>query len=265
MLGPLTFLAVLFSIASLAAQDRPGYVDTPRIPGQPWRVHDAGRPHPPVVEPGPAPERPIAAPADAIRLFGGDEADLAQWRGRDGAAGWDVDPAAGTMTVNGTGDLETRQEFGDCQLHLEFATPATAKGDGQGRGNSGVFLMGRYEIQILDSHDNPTYADGQAAALYGQHPPEVNASRPPGEWQSFDIVFRAPRFDDEGRLLAPARVTVIHNGVVVQAGREFVGATRHRSAATYEPHPATGPLRLQDHGDPLRFRNIWIRALRDEG
>jgi len=162
--------------------------------------------------------------------------------------------------VPGAGGIRTRAAFGDVQLHVEWMAPAPPRGAGQDRGNSGVFLMERYEVQVLDSWNNETYADGQAAALYGQYPPLVNASRPPSEWQSYDIVFRAPRFEGE-RLLEPARVTVFHDGVVVHHAREFLGATRHREVATYEPHAAELPLALQDHGDPVRFRNIWIRRL----
>ena len=235
----------------------PGYRDTPRLPDG-WRVHDADRPRPPVVDPGPAPA-PVAAPADAIVLFDG--SSLAAWRGRDGDAKWTL--ADGAMVVNGTGDLTTREQFGDCQLHVEWAAPAPAKGDSQHRGNSGVFLFGRYEVQILDSFANPTYADGQAGALYGQKPPLVDASRRPGEWQTFDICFRAPRFAD-GELTAPARVTVVHNGVVVQLDEELLGQTAHRAVARYEPHGERGPIKLQDHGDPVRFRNIWVRPLQLE-
>jgi hypothetical protein len=166
------------------------------------------------------------------------------------------------MEVNGTGDIRTRQEFGDCQLHIEWATPKPPSGTSQGSGNSGVFLMGRYEIQVLNSHDNKTYPDGQAAAVYGQSPPLVNASREPGAWQTYDIIFTAPRFRD-GELLQPARVTVIHNGVLVHHAKEILGSTAHRTAPAYQPHGPTGPLVLQDHGNPIRFRNIWIRRLED--
>lgn len=246
-------------VAMAQKNDKPGYTDTPQLPGQEWRVHDADRPRPRVIEPAPA-STPAAPPSDAIQLFGGEDADLSAWAGAgDGDAKWRID--AGAMVVNGTGDIETREHFGDCQLHVEWATPKEIAGEGQGRGNSGVFLMGRYEVQVLDSHDNPTYADGQAAALYGQYPPLVNVSRAPGEWQTYDIVFKAPRFDDEGKLVSPARVTLFHNGVLVHHDRELLGATSHRTLPSYHPHPPTGPIKLQDHGNPVRFRNVWIRPL----
>ena len=163
--------------------------------------------------------------------------------------------------VGRTGDIETREHFGDCQLHLEFATPAEVRGDSQGRGNSGVFLMGRYEIQVLDGYDNPTYADGTTGAIYGQHPPLVNACRKPGEWQTYDIYFTAPRFGPDGKLLAPARVTVVHNGIVVHNNRELLGPTAHKSLPQYRAHEERGPIALQDHGDPVRYRNVWVRDL----
>lgn len=229
----------------------PGYRDTPHLPGGQWRVHDADRPRPEAVHTLP----PGAPPSDAIVLFDG--SGLSAWTTDGEAAAWKVHDGE---LIAGGGNLSTRGAFGDCQLHLEWASPGQPKGESQGRGNSGVFLMGLYEVQVLDSWDNATYADGQAAALYGQFPPLVNASRSPGEWQSYDIVFRAPRFEGE-RLLEPARVTVLHNGVVVHHARELLGATRHREVASYAPHAAALPLALQDHGDPVRFRNIWIRTL----
>ena len=244
------------AILPLLQEPRPGYTDTPVLPGMDWHVHDPDRPYPAEVAPGTA----GAPPADAIVLFDGD--DLDAWAGLDGEASWAVE--GGTMAPNRSGDLRTREVFGDCQLHLEFRCPPEEDGGGQGRGNSGVFLMDRYELQVLDSFRNPTYPDGQAAALYGQYPPLVNASRPAGEWQSFDVVFRAPRFDPSGELLAPARITVLHNGVVVHADRAFLGPTRHRTLPGYEPHPAKAPLRLQDHGDAVRYRNLWIRPLDPE-
>jgi hypothetical protein len=229
-----------------------------------YPIHDENRPQPRVVDPGSAAERPAPPPSDAVVLFDG--RDLGQWRTRkDGsAAKWKV--ADGTMeVVAGTGDIETAQGFGDCQLHVEWATPAVVAGEGQHRGNSGVFLMGgRYEVQVLDSHGNKTYPDGQAGALFGQYPPLVNASRGPGQWQSYDIVFRAPRFDAQGQLLRPARVTVLHNGVLVQDGRVLSGPTAFKKRPPYAAHPAKLPIGLQDHDYPVRFRNIWVRELPDE-
>jgi hypothetical protein len=242
-----------------------GYDDTPMIPGWQWRVHDSTRPQPRVVEPGTAstPESPGRPPSDAIVLFDG--RDSAKWTGRDGRFSWKVEN--GYMEVSpGTGDVQTTAEFGDCQLHLEWAAPSVVKGESQGRGNSGVFLMGRYEIQVLDCYDNPTYADGTTAAIYGQYPPLVNACRKPGEWQTYDILWEGPRFDGD-RVVRPAVVTVIQNGIVVHHHAELIGGTSHRQIPPYEPHPPTGPLRLQDHGDLVRFRNIWYRPLKgyDEG
>jgi len=252
----------------MAEQQKPGYSDTPVIPGQPWKVHDCERPQPRIVTPGTesSQETPGAAPDDAVILFDG--TDLSGWvASRDGStpAAWKVE--GGYMeVVPRTGDIQTVEQFGDCQLHLEWRAPDEIKGECQGRGNSGVFMMGRYEIQVLDCYDNPTYADGTTAGLYGQWPPLVNACRRPGEWQTYDILWEAPRFDAD-ECVRPARVTVLLNGVVVHHAKELMGPTHHRQTTTYEPHPQTGPLTLQDHGDLIRFRNIWYRPLTgyDEG
>jgi len=242
------------ALVPLFAQDRPGYTDTPLIPGSKWKVHDSTRPYPAVVMPG----QPGEAPSDATVLFDG--GGLEHWQAGDGGEpGWRVED--GFMEV-ARGGIKTKRSFGDCQLHLEWATPTEIVGEGQGRGNSGVFFMERYEVQVLDSFENPTYPDGQAAALYGQFPPLVNASRAPGEWQTYDIVFRTPRFDPDGRVNTAATVTVFHNGICVHHDRMFLGPTRHRAVAEYAPHPERGPIRLQDHGNPVRFRNIWVRELR---
>jgi hypothetical protein len=160
-----------------------------------------------------------------------------------------------------SGIIQTRQPFGDCQLHVEFTEPTPPVGEGQERGNSGVFLMGLYEIQVLDSYQSKTYADGQASAVYAQFPPQVNASRPPGQWQTYNIIFHGPRFDKDGKVLRPARVTVLHNGVLVQDNVELSGPTGHHVRPPYKPTPDKLPLSLQDHGNPVRFRNIWIREL----
>jgi hypothetical protein len=233
-----------------------GYSDTPVLPGTQWHVHDGERPQPPVVTPGEFSS--IGRPSDAITLFDG--TTLEGWESaRGGDAAWSLE--GGYMEVMpGTGDIQSRVQFGDCQLHLEWAAPSVVKGDSQGRGNSGVFLMGRYEIQVLDCYDNPTYPDGTTASIYGQFPPLVNACRKPGEWQTYDIIWKAPRFDGD-RLLSPSVVTVIHNGIVVQNAVTLNGPTGHRNIPEWTAHPAEGPLRLQDHGDLVRFRNIWYRPL----
>ncbi len=238
-----------------------GYNDTPMLPGSRWRVHDGTRPQPPVVDPGTpsSQEAPGRPPSDATVLFDG--LDVSKWIGRDGEIRWKVEN--GTLEVTRSGNIETIEHFGDCQLHVEWAAPAGVTGESQGRGNSGVFLMGRYEIQVLDGYENRTYADGHTAAVYGQVPPLVNACRKPGEWQTYDIFFMAPRFDG-GKLVSPAYVTVVHNGVLVHHHTELLGATGHKIVGSYVAHPPKGPLMLQDHGDPVRYRNIWIRALQDD-
>ncbi|HTY84324.1 MAG TPA: DUF1080 domain-containing protein [Silvibacterium sp.] len=232
-----------------------------QVPVITWKIHDPDRPVPPVIDPGTAStqEAPGRPPSDAVVLFDGK--DLAQWAAKDGGpAKWKVEN--GYMeVVPKTGYLVTRQAFGDCQLHVEFAEPVPATGESQERGNSGVFLMGLYEIQVLDSYQNKTYADGQAAAVYGQYPPLVNASRPPGQWQAYDIIFHGPRFAD-GKVVRPARVTVLHNGMLVQDNVELTGPTAHGQRPPYQPGPDRLPLQLQDHGNPVRYRNLWIRELK---
>ena len=224
-----------------------------------WPVHATDRPRPPRVDPGP--ERPpVPPPSDAVVLFDG--SGLGAWQHPDGrAAGWTV--RDGYMeVVPGAGALRTREAFGDVQLHLEWAAPNS--GSGQNSGNSGVFLMERYEVQVLNSFENDTYPDGQAAAIYGQYPPRVNASRPPGAWQTYDLVFRRPRFADDGTLRRPATVTLFHNGVLVHDDVPLTGPTAHRDRPPYTPHPERLPLLLQDHDEPVRYRAIWLRALDDE-
>jgi hypothetical protein len=257
---PISVAALCCLQVATAQEKGPGYTDTPRLPSG-WRVHDAERPRPPAVTPAPA-GTPAPAPADAVVLFDGK--DLSPWLQANGKepARWKVQD--GYMEVNGTGDIRTKGEFGDVQLHVEWMAPAEVKGDSQGRGNSGVFLFGMYEIQVLDSYDNPSYADGQAAALYGQYPPLVNACRKPGEWQTYDIIFVAPRFADDGSVVSPARVTVVHNGIAVQIAQEMLGPSRHRALTSYRKHGDKGSIRLQDHGNPVRFRNIWLRELNCE-
>ena len=236
-----------------------GYDDTPMQPGGRWHIHDGKRPQPPVVTPGVKNADPVPPPSDATVLIGTRD-DLGAWQMTDGSpATWTM---KGGVVETGKGLMRTKAEFTDFQLHVEFATPTTVKGDGQGRGNSGVFLLGKFEVQVLDSYNNPTYPDGQAAAMYGQHPPLVNASRPPGEWQTYDIVFTAPRFA-QGRLDKPAIATVFHNSVVVHNGDAFWGPTAHRKIDPYTPDTAKGPITLQDHGNPVRYRNVWIRPIAD--
>ncbi len=243
-------------------QRKVGYSDTPFLPGNKWRVHDGTRPQPTIITPGTfstqdAPGRP---PSDAVVLFGG--TDLSQWKSAngDGPAPWKTENG---VMITGGGNIVTKGEWGDCQLHVEFCAPNPPHGQDQGRGNSGVFLMGRYEMQVLDNYDNITYADGQAGSVYGQYPPFVNASRKPGEWQVYDILWTAPRFGVDGKVTTPAYVTILHNGVVVQNHSELFGATGHRNFPGYTAHGPTGPIALQDHGDPVRYRNLWIRPLKD--
>jgi len=206
-------------------------------------------PEPPVVTPGATDREP---PSDAIVLFGGE--DTSAWVGGEK---WTVKD--GELIV-GKGMIQTSQHFGDCQLHIEWSAPTPATGTGQQRGNSGVFF-GNYEIQVLDCFENTTYFDGQAAAIYKQQPPLANAMRRPGEWNSYDIIWRAPRFSADGVLSSPAAVTVLHNGILVQNHFELLGDTPYNRPPRYEPHPPELPIRLQDHGNPVRFRNIWIREI----
>jgi hypothetical protein len=240
----------------------PGYDDTPIIPGQRWKVHDRYRPQPPVVTPPTemTQERPGKAPSDAVILFDGTSLDGWVHTGKGTPASWKVEN--GYMEVAPkSGGIETRQHFGDCQLHLELCEPAVVKGEGQGRGNSGVFPMGRYEIQVLDCYNNLTYPDGTSAAIYGEFPPLANACRPPGVWSTYDIIWVGPRFDGE-KFVSPARVTVFFNGIVVHHDVALIGPTTHRKVLAYSAHPPVGPLHLQDHGDLLRYRNIWYRPLK---
>jgi len=255
----LFFIGMLLALPcfNLMAADKklPGYTDTPLIPGQKWRVHDASRPRPKVVKTGPSKTLGAKPPKGAVVLFDG--TDTSMWS----HSKWKVEN--GFMEVTrGSGSLQTKQKFSSIKLHLEFATPKVVKGESQGRGNSGVFLCGPYEVQVLDSWDNMSYADGQCAALYGQFPPRVNACRPPGEWQSYDIEFLAPKWDASGKLERKATVTVLHNGVKVHDKREMIGPSGHRSVRSYKQH-GPGPIQLQDHGNPTRLRNIWLVELED--
>ena len=240
--------ALFLSVATLMAQTRP-----------PCAQHARDCPIPPIVRVGPGAKLPAPPPSDATVLFDG--RDLSAWTGADGKpARWKVDD--GYMEVQkGTGAIQTVQGFGDVQLHVEWATPKPPKGADQDRGNSGVFLMGRYEIQVLDSYGNVTYPDGQAGAVFGQYPPLANASRPPGEWQTYDIIFHRPRFGADGSVQRPATVTVLHNGVLVQDGVTLTGPTAYQSRPPYVAHPDKLPIALQDHEHPVRYRNVWVREL----
>jgi hypothetical protein len=255
--------AVLATASLLVGQDRPklGFKDTPMLPGGKWHVHDGDRPQPPVIAPGTpsTQESPGKAPSDAVILFDG--TDLSHWRTGNGPAAWELKDGA-IVTGAGKGELRSREEFGDCQVHVEWSAPTPPRGRDQGRGNSGVLLMGRYEIQVLDCFENLTYPDGQTAAIYGQYPPLVNACRPPGQWQTYDIIFTAPRFKPDGSVETPAYATVLHNGVLVHNHTALLGPMTYRNLAKYTPHGPKGPLALQDHGNPVRYRNIWVRPLK---
>lgn len=261
-------LVACVSVLARADGALPGFDDTPMLPGGKWHVHDKNRPHPVVVTPGTCStqELPGKPPADAVVLFDGK--DLSHWEtaGRDAEKGrlvparWKVVEGAMEVVAKG-GDVFSKEKFGDCQVHLEWCAPPP-KGHSQERSNSGVFLHGLYEIQVLDCYDNPTYADGTAGSVYGQHPALVNACRKPGEWQSYDIIFEPPRFDADKKLVRPAYVTVLLNGVLVQHRQEIIGAGTYRRVATYQYHEPTGPIKLQDHGNPVRYRNIWVRPLK---
>lgn len=221
--------------------------------------HDRHCPAPRVVDPGPGLGSPLPPPADAIVLFDGH--DLSKWRnGEGGPARWKVKD--GYVEVRpGTGMVSTADGFGDVQLHIEWMAPDPPRGTDQDRGNSGIFFMGRYEVQVLDSYGNVTYPDGQAGAVFGQYPPLVNASRKPGEWQSYDIVFRRPRVGTDGSVTRPAIITIFHNGILVQDHVELTGPTAHQRRPPYEVHPDRLPIGLQDHEHPVRYRNIWVRNL----
>jgi hypothetical protein len=254
----LTAAALVWPAFVLAQHAPIGYTDTPYLPDGKWRVHDLNRPHPKVVTPGVTNNAP---PADAIVLFDGK--DLSKWTGtvdgKPAPAAWKVENGY-FECVPDTSDLVTKEKLGDIQLHIEWAAPEKIEGESQDRGNSGVILMSRYEVQVLDSYENVTYADGQAAAMYGQIPPYVNAVRKPGEWQTYDLVFEAPRFEN-GKVVRPAYLTLFHNGVLVHNHQAFIGGVEHRRVGHYSPHGLEEPLTLQNHGTKVRFRNIWVRKL----
>ena len=256
-----TVLLVAVSLATVSATQQaevPGFRDTPFLPGDKWRVHDADRPQPAVVIPGAPPGAP---PSDATVLFDGGSTDA--WRAQ--YRPWQVEDGALTVPARAQdapeNALVTRESFGDVQLHLEFRTPDPSRNASQERGNSGIWFMQRYEVQILDSYHNPTFADGMIGALFGWKPPLANPARGPGEWQSFDIIFERPRFTSNGKLRRPAYVTALLNGVLIQNHQAILGSVAWRKVASYQPHADAAPLQLQDHGYPVAFRNIWVRAL----
>jgi len=252
-------IAVL-AFACYAVEDQPKQQDP--NPVWQWEQHDRNRPLPQVIDPGTASTQDQAGrpPSDATVLFDGK--DLSKWQSAKGggAAPWKVENGYFEVAKL-TGNIRTKDGFGDCQLHVEFAEPYPAVGKDQDRGNSGVFLHALYEVQVLDSYDNKTYADGQAAGIYGQYPPLVNACRPPGQWQTYDIIFHGPRFAKNGNLIRPARMTVLQNGVLVQDNVVLTGPTGHHVRPPYQPGADKLPLELQDHGHPVHYRNIWIREL----
>lgn len=233
------------------------------------KVHETDpekQPQPKVVEPKPYDAEAAKPPEGAIVLFDGTEESLKNWvSGNGGPTKWKLVDGA-LESVKGGGYAQSKEHFGSCRLHIEFATPSEVKGDGQGRGNSGVFLQGVYEVQVLDSYENTTYPDGQCGALYGRKKPDVNACRKPGEWQSYDITYHRPLFDDDGNVTRRARFTVVHNGHVIHDDVELSGGTGWRgphSISEYAKHGDKGPIKMQDHGNPVRFRNIWVVPIED--
>ena len=248
----LSFLAMISATAN--AQEINRMLDsTKNAP----KLSEYYAPVPPLVTPG---KTSSDAPADAIVLFNGK--NMSEWTGvKNPDVAWTMEGDA-FIVKPGSGNIKTKKGFGDCQLHLEFRTPAVVKGQGQGRGNSGIFLMGKYELQVLDNYNNTTYVNGQAASIYKQLPPMVNACRPPGEWQTYDVIFTAPRFYEDGRLQSQARITVIQNGVLVQNNMSLWGGTEYIGSPVYKKHSDKEPIELQDHGNPTAFRNIWIRELK---
>jgi hypothetical protein len=234
-----------------------GYRDTKVLPGQKWKVHDIDRPRPRAIDPGTpgTQERAGRPPSDAIILFDGNDMSKWQWPAR----GWKLENGYVEVMAKGQ-SLQTKDSYGDMQLHVEWTVPPNPPRTGQWRGNSGIILMGRYEVQVLDSYDAATYADGQAASMYGQFPPLVNASRPPGQWQMYDIIFETPRFDGS-KMTRPPVVTVLHNGVVVHNHQAFIGQMAHRVHKPFEPHGPEAPLVIQNHDVPVRYRSIWLREL----
>ncbi len=262
LLSALTSAGALFGLASLgiAASAGPRFYGDPPDEHHPWAIHDGNRPQPKVVTPGTfsTPEQAGKPPSDAIILFDG--TDLSKWQTDKGEAPKWLVKDGYMQVLPGSGEIRTKDQFGDCQLHIEWAAPAKVEGDSQSRANSGIFLMGRVEIQVLDSYHNITYADGHAGAVYEVNPPAANALRPPGEFQVYDIVFRRPIYRD-GKAVDPGYVTVFVNGVLAQDHTMLEGGTGHMTRSRIGPIGDKGPLSLQDHGNPMRFRNIWYREL----
>jgi len=263
VLTPALTVWLCVAAARAVSTGEPFYGDAPDE-HHPWAVHDQNRPQPQRVEPGTfsSPEQPGQPPADAVVLFDGTDATLANWEAdKPGSepTRWVVKEGA-LICVPKAGYIRSKAKFGDCQLHVEWAAPTPPQDESQGRGNSGVFLMGLMEVQVLDNYDNPTYADGFAASVYGVQPPLANALRAPGQWQMYDIVFRRPVYR-QGAVVDPGYVTVFLNGVLVQDHTPLEGATGHMKRPSPGAFPEVGPLKLQDHGNPVRYRNIWYRAL----
>ena len=257
-------VAPLFSAVPVPLSTGPAFYGDPPDEIHPWGIHDRNRPQPPRVLPGTPslPNQPGRPPADAIVLFDGSDASLANWQS-DGKEGgptkWVVRDGA-LECVPKSGYIRSKAQFGDCQLHVEWAAPREVKGNSQGRGNSGIFLMGLVEVQVLDNHENPTYADGFANSVYGTNPPLANPLRPPGEFQQVDIIFRRPVYRD-GRVVDAGYLTVLCNGILVQDHTPLEGPGGHMRRTKPGAFPESGPLKLQDHGNPVRFRNIWYRPL----
>ncbi len=256
--------AALLCLFTTTASGDGGFYGDPPDATHPWAVHDLNRPQPAVVTPGTfsSQEQPGTPPSDATILFGGDAADLEKWvsdKDPSQPTAWEVVDGA-LQCKPGSGYIRTKEQFGDCQLHVEWSAPSKVEGNSQGRGNSGIFLMGQTEVQVLDNYNNPSYADGMAGSVYGVNPPMVNPLRAPGEWQVYDIIFRRPVFDGDQEI-DPGYLTVFINGVLVQDHTPLEGGGGHRGRSKPRPFPEAGPLKLQDHGNPVRYRNIWYRPL----
>jgi hypothetical protein len=246
----LTGIAMNLSFLAFAQQPTP--------PPMPPQATEFYTPVPPKITAGTLNSNP---PSDAIVIFDGSNLNgFVSAKDGSSPAEWLIENGE-LVVVRGKGDIQSKLAFGDAQFHVEWSAPTTIVGEGQGRGNSGFFLMGMYEVQVLDSYESKTYTNGQAASIYKQHPPLVNATRPPGEWNYYDIIFKAPRFDKNGMVTSPATITVLHNGVLVQNNVILRGPTEYIGIPNYKAHADALPIKLQDHGNPVRFRNIWVRPL----